>query len=137
MIDRDQIETLLRIQGVSPTSPDEVIRSILLSARFNDDEIETAITVLRENKVDSSSRVEGLHKIFRSEKGLKPNEISQLLGIDVTVDEVQVRSHRNRRGGSGHLLTVIILTLVVTFAGVIFAMHYHKIGPFQTVVANY
>lgn len=136
MIEKNQLETFLRIQGVSPTSPDEVIRSILISAKFSDLEIETAFTVLRENKVDNTSSVEGLHKVFRSEKGLKPHEISQLLGIDMTIDDLRARENKQNNSGSGQYMAIIILTLIVAFLGIVFTMYQGQMGPFHSSVVH-
>ena len=88
MLKREQIELLLRINGVSPSSPDEEIRSVLLSASFDDNDINTAIMVLRENITNNTTRVDGLHKVFRTHDTLKPNEILSLLGIDVGVSDL-------------------------------------------------
>ena len=41
MIKRDQIESILKINGVAPSSPDEQIRLVLLSARYSKDEVDT------------------------------------------------------------------------------------------------
>ena len=87
MIKRDQIESILKINGVQPTSPDEEIRSVLLSARYSKDEVDTAIMVLRENTKTNKTRVDGLHKVFRSDEALSPEEISQLLGIEIELSD--------------------------------------------------
>jgi len=88
VLQKKQIETILKINGVNPTAPDEEIRSVLLSARYNDDEIDTAIMVLRENVNTKESHVDGLHKVFRTNETLKSQEISSLLGIDVEIDDL-------------------------------------------------
>ena len=49
MLQKKDIETILKINGVSAVAPDEEIRTVLLSARYNNDEVDTAIMVLREN----------------------------------------------------------------------------------------
>jgi len=132
MMKRDQIESVLKINGVQPTSPDEQIRSVLLSARYSKDEVDTAIMVLRENTKTNKTRVDGLHKVFRSNEGLKPDEISQLLGIEVNVNErVDVEESENRKNFS-KLQNVIIgaLSFLIAALGLVFYMYIYQIGIF-------
>ena len=82
MINPGHIKKILEINGVASDAPDESIRSVLLSARYKKDEIDTAILVLREDE-GAGVKVEGLHKVFRTNDTLSPKEISQLLGIEV------------------------------------------------------
>ena len=82
MINRKQVEAILKINGITPASPDDEIRAVLMSARYQEDEIDSAIMVLRQNVKTKEAKVQGLHKVFRSDETLKPSEISALLGID-------------------------------------------------------
>lgn len=136
MIDRQHVETLLRIQGVTPTSPDEEIRSVLMSAKFKDDEIDTAITVLRENVTDKTFKVDGLHKIFRSEEGLKSQEISSLLGIDINVDELEINNSHRRNLGTSQYITIAVLSIIVAAICVVFVMYQNQMGPFHPPILN-
>tara|TARA_B100000508_G_scaffold120126_1_gene101101 strand:- start:16960 stop:17385 length:426 start_codon:yes stop_codon:yes gene_type:complete len=131
MISRDQVEALLKINGVTPTSPDEQIRSVLLSARYTRDEIDTAIMVLREDTKTRKTRVDGLHKVFRSQEALNASEISSLLGIDVDVaDQISIES-RNRAVTSFQYLLIWLLALALAFGGLIFYMYLYKVGIFH------
>lgn len=131
MMKRDQIESVLKINGVQPTSPDEQIRSVLLSARYSKDEVDTAIMVLRENTKTNKTRVDGLHKVFRSNEGLRPDEISQLLGIEVNLSE-RVQARDDGKDFS-RFQNVIIWTLSLALAilGLAFYMYIYKIGLFH------
>lgn len=130
MMNKNQIETILKINGASVSSPDEVIRSVLLSARYKKDEVDTAIMVLRENTKTNKTRVEGLHKIFRTDETLKPNEISQLLGIDVNInDKVEPKSKAREVNGFQFVL-IWILSVVCAVAGILIYMYLHKVGIF-------
>jgi hypothetical protein len=139
MIKRDQIESVLKINGVQPTSPDEQIRSVLLSARYTKDEVDTAIMVLRENTKTNKTRVDGLHKIFRTNEGLRPDEISQLLGIEVNLSE-RVESY-DREGGRdfSQFQNVIIgfLSFTLAILGLVFYMYIYKIGIFYPSVGTF
>lgn len=134
MIDQQKIEALLKIQGIPPTAPVEQIRSVLMSAQYDDDEIRTAITVLRENKFDNRAHVDGLHKIYRTDNGLKPAEITALLGIDVDVSEWQVQNHRQRGVSNVHYFVILGLILLLAIGGLTFTMYINEAGPFHPSV---
>lgn len=134
MIQREQIESILKINGVAPGSPDEQIRSVLLSARYSKDEVDTAIMVLRENTKTNKTRVDGLHKIFRSDQALKPHEISQLLGIEVDVTDAIATQGKTRDFSGVQYAVVWVLSLIVAVAGILLYMYLYKIGIFHPSV---
>lgn len=137
MLQKKDIETILKINGVSVGAPDEEIRSVLLSARYNDDDIDTAIMVLRENTKTHQTRVDGLHKIFRSDEGLKPAEISALLGIEVEVDEVTIDRNKNREMSYIQTTIVTLLAVGLALAGVFTAMYVYKVGAFHPTASAF
>ena len=139
MIDRKQIESILKINGVKPTSPDERIRSVLLSARYDSDKVDTAIMVLRENTKTNKTHVDGLHKVFRTNEALGPDEISQLLGIEVnvstrvTTDEV----HSTKSIFGFQNIVIGVLSFVVAILALVFFMYIYKIGIFYPSPGTY
>lgn len=133
MLNRNRVESLLKVNGISPTSPDEVIRSVLLSARYTEDEVESAITILRENVKTNKSRVDGLHKVFRTDQTLKPKEISDLLGIDLSISDTVVRGGKPRRIQGSQFVAVCILSVVLALCGVLLYMFLFKVGLFYEV----
>jgi hypothetical protein len=139
MMKRNEIESLLKINGVTPSSPDEQIRSVLLSARYSKDDVDTAIMVLRENTKTSETRVDGLHKVFRSSQGLRPNEISQLLDIEVNINKrVAVEDEDgNRRPSKFQNFIITILSICVAVLGLAFYMYIYKIGIFYPGVGMF
>lgn len=136
MLKREQIELLLRINGVSPSSPDEEIRSVLLSASFDDNDINTAIMVLRENTANNTTRIDGLHKVFRSNQNLRPSEIYSLLGIDVGVgDDIETKKiDVNRKIWIQHVV-IVLLAIVIAVGGIFVAMYVYQVGIFHDSVA--
>lgn len=131
MIKRDQVEAILRVNGVTPTAPDEQIRSVLLSARYNNDEVDTALMVLRENIKTKQTHVDGLHKVFRTGEALSPDEISSLLGIEVDIDtsvdpEVEIREFSKLQ----HTF-IWILSFIFAVAAILLYMYIQKIGLFH------
>ncbi len=135
MLQKKDIETILKINGVSAVAPDEEIRTVLLSARYNNDEVDTAIMVLRENMKTHQTKVEGLHKIFRTDEALKPSEISALLGIDVQIDEITTPQDRSRENNFFQSSLVVIFATVFAVIGVVIAMYVYEVGIFHPVAA--
>lgn len=131
MMQKQDIEKILKINGVSAAAPDEEIRSVLLSARYNNDEVDTAIMVLRENMKTHQTRVEGLHKVFRSDEALNASEISALLGIEVTVNDVVVDKRRGREMSTLQTALVVVVAVVLALFGVVGAMYYYQVGIFH------
>lgn len=134
MINREQIEAILKINGVAPSSPDDQIRSVLLSARYSKDEVDTAIMVLREDVKTNEAHVDGLHKVFRTNDALKSEEISRLLGIDVTLEDEVVPQSRHRTMSTMQHVLVWTLSVVVAIMGVLFYMYLHRVGIFHPSV---
>ncbi len=131
MLEKQDIEKILKINGVSTNADDEEIRSVLLSARYNNDEVDTAIMVLRENMKTHATRVEGLHKVFRSDEALNASEISALLGIEVTVDDIPQEGRRGREMSSLQSVLVVVVSIILALMGVFGAMYYYKVGFFH------
>lgn len=131
MIDRNHIEKILRINGMSPAEPDDMIRSVLLSARYNKDEVDTALMVLREDAETKRIRVEGLHKVFRTNDALQPKEISQLLGIEVDARKFKPELVDTPRVGMATFFSVWIFSVLFAVMGILFYMHINSIGFFH------
>ena len=134
MINRDQIEKILKINGVSPADPDEQIRSVLLSARYDNDEVDTAIMVLREDINTKKTRVDGLHKVFRTDQALDSKEIAQLLGIDVDItDRITARENRQRVSFTHHMI-LWVLSVAFATGAILFYMNMHQVGVYHPAV---
>jgi hypothetical protein len=131
MTDKKHIESILKVNGLGASAPDEEIRSVLVSARFHNDEIDAALVVLRENTKTNETRVDGLHKVFRTDEGLQPREISKLLGIDVEIAESITQNYKKRQ--LSHL-EFFLLTLASVFIASFFMLLYmysQQIGIFH------
>lgn len=131
MITREQIETILRINGAEPLAPDEKIRSILLSAKFNEDEVDAALMILKENTKTNVSSVQSMHKVFNSDKPLTPTEVSQLLNYDMAIDEIPKQRERIRSLSHIQFLLIILVALVCGLSAVTFIMYVSKVGLFH------
>ncbi|MFT5831721.1 MAG: hypothetical protein ACI9SY_000089 [Candidatus Paceibacteria bacterium] len=134
MINRNHIEKILKINGMSPAEPDEMIRSVLLSARYDKDEVDTALVILREDSETKQIRVEGLHKVFRSNDSLQPKEISELLGIDVDLNHYMPESAAKQRVTLASVMFVWILSVGLAVIGIFLFMHMNSVGIFHPSV---
>ncbi len=134
MIDKHHVEELLRLNGVQATAPDEEIKSVLISARWHEKDVETALLVLRENKQSHETHVERLNKVFTSDDALQPELISSLLGVDVDVSHLSHRgiNRKPRRNVTlGQAIQIGILSTTLSCVCIVGAMWYMDIGFFH------
>lgn len=136
MINREQIEQILKINGSTPTSPDEEIRSVLLSARYDKNEVDSAIMILKENTKTKETSVQSLHKVFRSDQALDSKEVSYLLGIDIEATEISGRGRRARKFSFLQLVSVFVLSIACAVSGVLLYMYFSEIGVFHPGLAR-
>ena len=106
---------------------------MLLSARWNNNEVDTALMVLKENLKSKATHIDTLHKVFQTDERLSPSEISALLGIDVNitqedVNEVQVKLERAQKL---QVRLALALSVLIAFGGVMFVMYQEKAGVFH------
>lgn len=134
MFKKEHIEKMLRLNGVSLDDPDDVIKSVLISAQWHEDDVEAAVLVLRENKDSHETHVDSLHKVFRSDERLRPETISSLLGIemDLSSKDIEVRRKRARRAlMPSQVLVMAVISLVLSLIFVFAAMWYLETGLFH------
>ncbi len=131
MTDRRYLESILKVNGLTPTAPDEEIKSVLLSARLNNDEVTAALMVLRENTKTNETRVDGLHKVFRTDSGLQPAEITKLLGIDVELTSAETVRTDPRRFTILELILLSLASAVVAIICLLMYMYSEGIGWFH------
>lgn len=133
MIDRRHIEQILRLNGLEPTSAAEEIRSVLISARWRKEDVETAITVLRENVNTHKSRVDTLHDVFLTDKRLSPEAIHSLLGIDVEVNASELETLRQSRDNAymWQMASIFMIAVLAASGFILFMMYSQKIGFFH------
>jgi hypothetical protein len=133
MLEKKHIEAILKINGIKPTSPDEEIRSVLLSARYSEDEVDAAIIVLRENTVTKTTSIDGLHKVFHTNNALNSSEISALLGIDVNIDTLPEVTKKDELEPT-HIVFITVSAIIIAFIGIFIAMYLYKVGIFYPTV---
>ncbi|MCA9361230.1 hypothetical protein KC845_01590 [Candidatus Kaiserbacteria bacterium] len=133
MLDRTHVEKMLRLNGVSPTAPDEEIKSVLISASWHLDDVKTAIMVLRENTESKESRVDTFNKVFRKDEHLKPEMVSSLLGIEMNIDPESVETRRKNKGVLNiyEVVRLVVFSVVLSMLAILFAMWYFQVGFFH------
>ena len=134
MFKKEHIEKMLRLNGVSLDDPDDVIKSVLISAQWHEDDVEAAVLVLRENKDSHETHVDSLHKVFRSDERLRPETISSLLGIemDLSSKDIEVRRKRVHQPlMPSQVLVMAVISLVLSLIFVFAAMWYLETGLFH------
>lgn len=129
MLERSAIEKILVANGVSPTAPDEKIKSILLAAQWVDDDVETALSVLRENS-KHEVRHDTINQVFRSDSKLDPDSISKLLGV--TLDQQAFVTEEEMAGTQRLVIlrrwfTVIAISVLITSL-IFIALYLHLSG---------
>lgn len=134
MLEKRNIEAFLKVNGIPPTAKDEEIRSVLLSARWNNNEVDTALMVLKENIVSNETHVDTLHKVFNSDDRLSSSEITKLLGIDVSLTDSDVADINTKHQLSKNSTAVItfVLSIIIAVSSIGYLMYKEKAGVFHT-----
>lgn len=133
MLDKQHIENFLRANGVPPSAKDEEIRSVLLSSRWNENEVDTALMVLKENIQSKETHIDTLHKVFHTDDRLSPADISSLLGIEVQISQDNVNDIKSKRAKQErvHARVAIALSIIIALCSVGYVMYREQAGFFH------
>jgi hypothetical protein len=129
MMKRETVEQYLRANGVQSTASDDEIKEMLFSARWHESDVDTALTVLREDPKTHTTKVDTLHKVFHSDERLEPETISALLGIEVQMPEPPSRFQESKEAAAS-LLTIIVVACALSAVFVLSVMWYLRMGIF-------
>lgn len=130
-MEHKHLETLLRVNGLTPVSSVEEITAVLCSAKYRADEIELAIKILRNEVTTPFIEVTGLHKLFRTDETLKPKEISQLLGKDLYFDIKINQTLKNQEVPPLQFFAITLLSIAVAAISIVFYMYTNEMGLFH------
>jgi len=133
MIDRHHIEALLSANGLPPTAADEEVRALLIEARWNVHDVETALTVLRESTATDDKSINSIHRVFWSDSRLSSADINSLLGVQVTVHPADIATNRQLAGSRQALwygLILTLLTITIVIGTVFYFMYSNQAGMF-------
>lgn len=133
MLEKRNIEAFLKVNGIPPTAKDEEIRSVLLSARWNNNEVDTALMVLKENTTNNETHVDTLHKVFNSDDRLSSSEITKLLGIDVSLSDNDVSdiNKKHQLSQNSTALITFVLSIIIAASSIGYLMFKEKAGVFH------
>ena len=129
MIERGAVERYLRANGIHPDAPEEQIKEVLFSAKWHQDDVETALTVLREDPRTHERHVDQLHQVFHSDDRLEPETISALLGIETEIKPRTVREQK-KSVGAQTVISMVVVAGLFSFAWLVSVMWFFKLGPF-------
>jgi len=133
MLTREAVEEFLLANGVKPSDPEDKIKSVLLSANWDNDEVDAAVFVLRESD-QAVNKSRQLNTLFNSDEKLDPSSVGKLLGISMEITPgqrgVTVVNPRRRLTLKG-LLTIILISLGLSAAVMYGGMYYLELGPFH------
>ncbi len=134
MLERAQVERLLKLNGVDVTAADEEIKSVLLSARWGEKDVETALLILKENTQSHETYVDSVHKLFQSEQKLKPETITALLGIDLLVSKESLNFSGKpitRKLSFFQIIQIIFISTLLATLSLTALMWYFEVGFFH------
>ncbi len=142
--DKAFINNFLKINGVSADATDTEIASVLKGAKWSDEEVKTAILILRGIVDDTGIVAVTKHDttLFSPELNLSSKQLSRLLGVDVVVDPSVIKDRKTgqyvkkKRARDEVALWTIILLLATILALVVawLLLFTMKIGPYRETV---
>lgn len=133
MIERSHIESILKANGVPFTANDDDIRGLLLSARWDNTDVESALHILKRTGSDGTPQVDSIHRVFHTDGHLTPHDISTILGVDVSLSSQDISGNQNKRRMSfvPHMVVAGILALTVVIVGLGYMMYQSQNGIFH------
>lgn len=130
-MNRNQLKSILKINGYTEDASDDDVRAVLLQAKYSESEIENALIILRQSDVKPMVRSDGLHTVFYSDSHLKPREIAGLLGIEVDFEASSFRLEEKKSFNLNEVLIIMVLSAVIAILGIVIYMYSNQIGFFH------
>lgn len=112
MFTKRQVEKILRLNGIEPADPEEHIRSVLMKASWNENDVTAALYILRENKQTHETHIDTLHKVFHTDDRLQPETIKALLGVDMKIDNLDSEFLARRAQAHGFYNTTQVAQII-------------------------
>ncbi len=142
MLDRNFLQSFLRVNNASEAMSNEDIAKILLRAGWLQTETDAAIALLRSNTNESMYSDKRKATGFRPDMDFSSAQISTLLGIDVVIDPNKLSTHPRAPGQTARVAllhfafvaSVIVLAVGIALGTGIGSAYYFEIGPFDPVL---
>ncbi len=142
MLDKRFVERFLKLNHVAVDAPAAEIKSVLTKARWNTEEIETALMLVQgtDPNAQEKLRQRESERAFRPDIDWSSSKLSSLLGIDVVVDPRHIRmpalqekvAHLSRKMLLG--CSAIVFALVTAALLGVLLMYLLGLGPWQAPV---
>lgn len=134
MVEKEHLENFLRLNGISPTAPDEEIRSALITAKWHDTDVEVALMVLRGEKGGEDIEMIASRQLFHSDAHIAPETLSKLLGMHVQIGRNQLRASYNKADADRKTAIFYTWLTIASVLGAgllaLFLMYSFQVGPF-------
>lgn len=136
MFSKEYVKKVLHINGLSPNSADEEIRSVLLYAKCEN--VDSAITALRDANTDQTDDICGLQQaparcnVLLVDKRLSPDMIKNLLGVDMELsyDELEAAREARRSVSWVQIGSIFALSLACAALAILGLMWHYQIAFF-------
>jgi sensor histidine kinase YesM len=130
-MNRNQLISLLKINGLMVDAPEDDIRAVLENAKYSDLEIESALKIIKDKNSVAASRTDGLHRVFYTDGSLQPGEISNLLGVDISLDVPVTRWTKSEHLSKSEIITVVVGSFAIALITLITYMYVAGVGLFH------
>ncbi len=137
MLDKNFLQSFLRVNNASPNMSDAEVRVVLERAGWSASEVAAALTLLRSEPSPAPNDRSNIP--FQSGMEFSSSQLSELLGVDVVIDPGRLQEHQGVMQGGAFSLryvvtvfgTIVLATGLALGAG-LFSAFMLEIGPFNT-----
>ncbi len=137
MLDKNFVESFLRVNDASKSMSDTEVRTILGKAGWSESEVSAAVTLLRSESTPKIG-ADDTHLPFRPGMEFSSSQLSQLLGVDVVIDPGRLSEGqgaiREKTFSIQQVLSIIGVISLATGLAIgagIFSAFLLEIGPFH------
>lgn len=92
MLDKNFLQSFLRVNNGSEDMPDTEVQQVLELAGWSKSEIDAALALLHGNGDSPRRTITESSTNFRSDMEFSSSDLSDLLGVDVVIDPANVRT---------------------------------------------
>ncbi len=137
MIDKQFVESFLRLNNVAATASTAEIRTVLTEANWPPEQVREALLVYNTDPAISQALAQKPSQTFRPDMDWSSSRLSSLLGVDVVVDPRSFRASITREVLLEDPRKKILIGLCTTVTAVAIAasicaglMYFFEVGPF-------
>ena len=140
MVDRQHIERVLRLNGVTVDTSPEELQSVLKKAGLTDEDIsnftknKAPLPQAQDRKPVEELPKKNISSVLKTDSALKPEHVRALLGIDMHISSMYTQNvsvYKNQGVSFLQIFTIIVLSLVFGGGALIGFMWHLEIGMFH------